>query len=154
MDTVSLPQDPQMLDEAALTSNKILTNFVNSLEVSINASKSNFTETDSRQETNPEFPLLLIFKPIDFEVVNFQQYFQKVVRNALVERQVPRVLALLPTTNLHTVSGQTVLELVSNNYIISGDNLLVKMWSVFRPEDHPTSLVLVEISRQEAHGMY
>nr|KAG5707728.1 hypothetical protein BaRGS_003303 [Batillaria attramentaria] len=92
---------------------------------------------------------------VDFEVVNFQQYFQKSLLRFFHDRpEVSTLLALVPTTNLHPVTAEAVTALVgAPGGIRSG--LRMEMFSAFCPTADPITLVVVKMSAQSGStGMY
>ncbi|XP_076455206.1 uncharacterized protein LOC143289875 isoform X2 [Babylonia areolata] len=86
--------------------------------------------------------LLLLFMPVDLDVVDFRRYFSKVCVDVLQTRTSGSVLALLP---LHNLRDQSYLSLCS--LLGPGQpRYSVSVRSAFLPRVHLTTLVLLEIT--------
>ena len=144
-----LPSDDFLLDKAKLAASTEFTNLVQYLKEKVHVGMATMqvggvaTEESALQTCVP----LLIFQPVDFVILNFQQYFRKACHEFFQTRGLMCVLALVPLSNLHSCSCESISMLMESEEGASGI-YSVEVCSAFCPKTQSTTLILLEIRVQ------
>ena len=101
---------------------------------------------DDRSNSTQHQPPLLIFQPVDLDILHFDNLLRKACCDGIETKGWEKVLALVPLVNLEDISCHGISQLMSregkNTWACS-----VSVRSAFCPKLQRTSLVLLEISK-------
>ena len=143
-----LPSDELLLDKARLVACTEFTALVQHLkekmQVGLAAMQVSEEAAAAGEGSLQACVPLLIFQPVDFVILNFQQYFRKACHEFLQTRGLMCVLALVPLSNLHDCSCESISTLMKSEGDVDG-SYSVEVCSAFCPDAQPTTLVLLEI---------